>query len=512
MKTPTIKFLLVDDLEANLMALEGLLQRDGLELLKAHSGPEALELLLVHDVSLALLDVHMGGMDGFELAELMRGTERTRSVPIIFLTAGAIDQQRRFRGYEAGAVDFIFKPIEPHILQSKVGIFYEMAIQREALRQNVEEAQAASRAKDDFLAALSHELRTPLTPVLMSAASLQEDERLPPDAREQLAMIRRNIELEARLIDDLLDVTRISRSKLALSPIMSDLHDLLRHSDDIIRSDGSASQVEVTLELRARHHHAMADPTRLHQVFWNLLKNALKFTPPGGKVRVRTDNDAEGRLVLTVQDSGIGISHEALPHIFHAFEQGDVAGHHRFGGLGLGLAITKAIVDAHQGEIHAHSDGPGQGATFTVKLKTMHPPSSTPDPQIEPAVPARPLRLLIVEDHDSTRAMLARLLSHGGHQVRMAASVQEGLQAFGEEEYDVVISDLGLPDGSGLDLMREVRRQRPVPGIALSGYGMEDDVKDTQEAGFFAHLVKPVSIDQLRRLLARIPADAISNE
>ncbi len=423
MTKPTIKFLLVDDLEANLMALEGLLRRDGLELLKAHSGREALELLLVHDVALALLDVQMAGMDGFELAELMRGTERTRRVPIIFLTAGSLDQQRRFRGYEAGAVDFIFKPVEPHILQSKAGIFFELAMQREALRQSAEEAQSANRAKDDFLAALSHELRTPLTPVLMSAASLQEDERLPPEVRDQLAMMQRNIELEARLIDDLLDVTRISRGKLIIAPVPVDIHELLRHSDDIIRSDGLGKQVQVVFELEATRHHSMADPTRLHQVFWNLLKNALKFTPPDGTVTVRTRNDDAGQIIITVQDTGVGITAEALPHIFHAFEQGDAVGQHRYGGLGLGLAISQAIVEVHGGHIQADSEGPGLGATFTVRLATMGTPAISADSPAQPAATDRPLRLLVVEDHEATRTVLARLLKRGGHEVTLAATV-----------------------------------------------------------------------------------------
>ncbi|RYD33157.1 MAG: hybrid sensor histidine kinase/response regulator, partial [Verrucomicrobiaceae bacterium] len=364
----TIKFLLVDDLDANLLALEGLLRRDGLELLKAHSGLEALELLLRHDVALALLDVQMPGMDGFELAELMRGAERTRSVPIIFLTAGAIDQQRRFRGYEAGAVDFIFKPIEPHILQSKTQIFYELARQRDALRRTAEEAQAASRAKDNFLAALSHELRTPLTPVLMSAAALQEDDRLPSDVLEQLAMMERNIALEARLIDDLLDLTRIVKGKLGIDPVVSDIHRLLIQTGEIVSSEALDKKVRIGMVLESPCHHTMADPARLQQVFWNLLKNAVKFTPAGGTVTVitRTDHDT-GKVVISVEDTGIGIAPESLPVIFNAFEQGG-ADPHRFGGLGLGLAISKAIVELHRGTITAHSEGHGRGAVFTLSL------------------------------------------------------------------------------------------------------------------------------------------------
>lgn len=506
MKAGAIKFLLVDDLDANLLALEGLLRRDGLELLKARSGPEALEMLLVHDVSLALLDVQMAGMDGFELAELMRGTERTRNVPIIFLTAGAIDQQRRFRGYEAGAVDFIFKPIEPHILQSKAGIFFELALQREALRQSAEEARSASRAKDDFLAALSHELRTPLTPVLMTATALETDPTLPDSVREQLAMMRRNIELEARLIDDLLDITRISRGKLTIAPVSADVHQLLSHTGEIVRSDGLGKQVRVSFVLEAKCHHALADPTRLQQVFWNLVKNALKFTPSGGSITVQTRNEGDGKIAISVEDTGIGISEVALPHIFRAFEQGDVAGHHRYGGLGLGLAISQAIVEAHGGSIRAESRGQNQGARFTVTLATTDEPVPTSIGQAEPPPSPCALRLLIVDDHEATRTVLSRLLGRAGHQVTLAASMLEALRAFEGGKFDVVISDLGLPDGSGLDLMRTLQRQCPVAGIALSGYGMEDDLRRTKEAGFFAHLVKPVNIEQLRQLLFQVQA------
>jgi signal transduction histidine kinase len=504
MSTPKIKFLLVDDLEANLVTLEALLRRDGLELLQARSGPEALELLLVHDVALALLDVQMADMDGFELAELMRGTERTRRVPIIFLTAGALDQQRRFRGYEAGAVDFIFKPIEPHILRSKAGIFFELAVQRNALLQSAEQAHAASRAKDQFLAALSHELRTPLTPVLLSTTELERDERLPADMRELLAMMRHNIELEARLIDDLLDLTRITHGKLTIASVVTDLHEVLRHSDEIIRSDGLGSKVEIVFQLEAARHHVTGDPARLHQVFWNLLKNALKFTPPGGRVTVRTQNDANGQIIVTVADTGIGISAEALPQIFRAFEQGDVTGKHRYGGLGLGLAISQAIVSVHRGTIQAASEGVGKGAVFSISLSTVEAPANTPAGKSTHAPSTPALRLLVVEDHAATREVLRRLLTHSGHHVTLAGTKEEALAAFAASQPDVVISDLGLPDGSGIDLMRELQQRRKIPGIALSGYGMENDLKLTQEAGFVAHLVKPINSEQLRLLLSEI--------
>ena len=499
---PPVKFLLVDDLPSNLLALEGLLRRPGLELLKAGSGSEALELLLLHDVALALLDVQMPGMDGFELAELMRGTERTRSVPIIFLTAGALDQQRRFRGYGAGAVDFLFKPIEPHILQSKAQIFFDLARQRDALRRGAEEARAANRAKDEFLAALSHELRTPLTPVLMSAAALQEDMRLPADVREQLAMMERNIALEARLIDDLLDLTRIANGKLRIDPVICDLHELLTQTEEIVRSEGTGKKVAVTLELHAPRHHLKGDPARLQQVFWNILKNAVKFTPSGGGVTVRTGNDAPGRLVVEISDTGIGITPEALPHIFHPFEQGG-ADPRRFGGLGLGLAISKSIVELHDGTITARSEGPGRGASFTVALHVTA--EGAPADRPAPTTEVSPLRLLLVEDHSATREALARILRRDGHRVTALTGYREALAAAETETFDILISDLGLPDGSGLDLMRGIRRLgRSLPGIVLSGFGTEEDERQSKEAGFFAHLIKPVSINRLRDLLSQI--------
>lgn len=504
MTNKPIKFLLVDDLDANLIALEALLARDGLELLKARSGPEALEILLEHDVALALVDVQMAGMDGFELAELMRGVERTRRVPIIFLTAGAISQQRRFRGYEAGAVDFIFKPVEPHILKSKTGIFFELALQRDALRRSMEEAQAANRAKDDFLAALSHELRTPLTPVLMTAAALERDTSTPVELRSQLTMIRRNVELEARLIDDLLDITRITRGKLSIVPVVTDLHQLLKDTVEIVRNDALDKQISVSFFLEASRFCALVDPARMQQVFWNLVKNAFKFTPQGGRVTLRTRNDDKGAIVLSVEDTGIGISTEALPRIFDAFDQGDAARQHRYGGLGLGLAISRAITEIHGGTIIAESKGPGQGALFTVSLAAVDTSPSAPGSSPQSSRPEQTLRLLVVEDHEATRSVLARLLARDGHNVTTASNIQDAVEVFAREHFDVVICDLGLPDGTGIELIKEIHGIRQVPGIALSGYGMEEDLQKTQAAGFFAHLVKPIDFGQLQRLLLEL--------
>jgi len=338
----------------------------------------------------------------------------------------------------------------------------------------------------------------------MAAAALETDPTLALEVREQLAMIRRNVELEARLIDDLLDITRFSRGKLQIAPVVTDVHELLKQTAEIVRSEGLGRQVRMEFNLEAGRHHVLADPTRLQQVFWNVLKNALKFSAPGGSVTVATHDAAAHWCSVTVADKGVGISAAALPHIFKAFEQGDIAGQHRYGGLGLGLAISQAIVEAHRGTISAASEGPGLGATFTIALATVAVPTAELPPDAPRPALDRSLRLLIVEDHETTRTVLARLLTLQGHQVTTAGSVHAALIVFRAEHFDAVISDLGLPDGTGLDLIREMQRQRPVPAIALSGYGMEEDLRQAKEAGFFAHLVKPINLPQLRQLLDQI--------
>ena len=374
----------------------------------------------------------------------------------------------------------------------------------EALSVAMVEIERASRAKDDFLAALSHELRTPLTPVLMTATALASDPSLPAGAREQLDMMRRNIELEARLIDDLLDLTRTIHGKLTIERISADIHELLLHTDEIIRSEGLGKRLSVVLKLDAAHHHALGDPARLQQVFWNLLRNAVKFTPDGGTITVSTRNDAAGKIIISVADDGIGIRAEVLSQIFNAFEQADTTGEHRYGGLGLGLAISSAIITAHGGEIKAESLGLGHGADFTVTLGSVPSPAATSQQTATSAQPARSLTLLVVEDHEATRTVLERLLTHSGHLVTTASTVHDALTTYQAAHFDAVISDLGLPDGSGIDLMAQIQSIRPVPAIALSGYGMEDDLQRSKEAGFFAHLVKPVKLDQLKQLLTQI--------
>ncbi len=365
-------------------------------------------------------------------------------------------------------------------------------------------AEAASVAKDDFLAVLSHELRTPLTPVLANAILMERDPALSSEHRHMMSTIRRNIELEARLIDDLLDATRIARNKLTLQKMLIDAHQILNWVLEMCRAEADAKQLDVAVDLTASVRHVHADPARFQQILWNLLKNAIKFTPEGGRIQILTTNPTATCLRVVVADSGVGIAPEALPHIFGAFEQGGYAVTQRFGGLGLGLAISQALAQLHDGKITATSAGPGAGATFSFELPACD--SDAPVAVELPAaqMPALRCRILLVEDNADTRQVMELALEALGCTVTAASTVAEATAAADREPFDVLISDIGLPDGSGLGLMRELRSRHRLRGIALSGFGREQDLAKSREVGFDAHLVKPVSIDVLEQTVREL--------
>jgi len=385
----------------------------------------------------------------------------------------------------------------------------------QAAMQSAEAAKAAAeqanKAKDHFLAVLSHELRTPLTPVVAAVSMLQQQWRCDEASREMLEMVRRNVELEARLIDDLLDATRITRGKIELDCQPVQLCEVIRRAVDICRPDIEARRLHFGVDIGPEAPYAInADPARLQQVFWNLIKNAIKFTPPGGCVGIRCRRDRDGHVVAEVNDSGKGIEPSLLPHIFKPFEQGGNGVTRQFGGLGLGLTITKGLVEMHGGSIEAHSEG--KGATFRVRLPLIGPatavagsPRTPPEETGKQEQHGDSLHILVVEDHADTARIMRRLLTREGHNVEVAGDVATALQLAGMRHFDLLISDLGLPDGSGLDLIRALRqRQQQLPAIALSGYGQEQDIRSTREAGFAAHLTKPVNLDRLSLTIATV--------
>jgi signal transduction histidine kinase len=381
------------------------------------------------------------------------------------------------------------------------------------VEQARDEAIAASRAKDDFLAALSHELRTPLNPVLLLASDAATRTDLPEPIRADFDLIRKNIELEARLIDDLLDLTRITRGKLSLDRRLVDPQLALQDALETVRADARAKQINLSYNPDPGRQLVRGDLTRLQQIFWNILKNAVKFTPEGGSIAVVVRADpAAGRLLVTVEDNGMGLTAEELPRIFRIFSQGEHAedgGPHRFGGLGLGLAISRTLAELHDGTIRATSGGRDRGATFVFDLplaEEVPPPAALPAPRAAgPAQAAAPRArcILLVEDHAPTRTVLAQMLTARGYRVLCAGSVAEARAcAARDQTIEVLISDIGLPDGNGYDLMAELSAAQPLKGIALTGYGMEHDLADSRRAGFSAHLTKPVRIQLIAEALA----------
>ncbi|WP_437581041.1 PAS domain S-box protein [Sorangium sp. So ce887] len=372
-----------------------------------------------------------------------------------------------------------------------------------------EAAEHANRTKDQFLAVLSHELRTPLTPVVTAASRLLRRDDLVGDVRRSVEMIQRNAELEARLIDDLLDLTRVVRGKLELITQAVAARTVIEHAMEICADEVDAKSIRLTLDVAPGEHWVSADVARLEQVIWNLLKNAVKFSYPGSQIELRCYHEG-AQVVIEVRDQGVGIEPEVLPRIFDAFEQGNADTTRHFGGLGLGLAISRAIVQLHGGTITASSPGRGSGATFRVLLPSARPPAAVTPAQAKAAgtaAPRRALRILLVEDHEDTAEMMSELLTLTGHTVRIARSVRSALDLVEAEAFDLLVSDLGLPDGSGTELIASIRSAgNELKAIALSGYGMEEDRRKTIRAGFVEHLIKPVSFRDLDAAIQRVMA------
>ena len=372
-----------------------------------------------------------------------------------------------------------------------------------------QELIGANAAKDQFLALLSHELRNPLSPVIAMTGELEASAPDSPEIRQALEVIRRNVELEARLIDDLLDVTRISKGKLQLSLEVVCVHEVLQRAYEICREDIAEKGIEAQFQLHAERVHVEGDPARLQQVFWNLIKNSVKFTPANGRIMIETLNPSPDEVQIRITDTGIGIEQEKIDKIFNAFEQGQSSITRRFGGLGLGLAISKAMVNAHNGKIHVASAGKDQGSTFTVDLKTVAAPAEAKNGAGERRpvrVPsetsaARRHRVLVVDDHQDTCMGMKMMLERRGYQITLAHTADQAVEKARAEDFDLLISDIGLPDRSGYELMRELRASKGLRGIALSGFGAEHDVSKAREAGFSEHLTKPINFERLEEAI-----------
>lgn len=507
-----VSFLLVDDLEENLLSLEGLLRRDGLNLLKARSGDQALELLLQHDVALALVDVQMPGLNGFELAELMRGNERTRRVPIIFVTAGSTDTRRRFQGYEAGAVDFIQKPIEPDILRSKADVFFELyrqrqqiAAQRDELEAQAEALREADRRKDEFLATLAHELRNPLAPLRNGLDILRRspDSESASDIRE---MMDRQLVHLVRLIDDLLDVSRVSQGKIELRREKIKVEDVVNSALEASRPLIDSHNHALSVDIAAGALWLDADQVRLSQTVSNLLNNAAKYTPTGGRIDLSV-KQAGNEVLIEVSDNGVGIPKNMQSKVFQLFTQIDDHLSRSQGGLGIGLALVRQLVSMHDGRVDATSAGPGEGSRFTIRLPLAAPPEMALNQPASEATSSHALKVLVVDDNAIVADTLGMMLEEIGHEFEAVHDGREALDAAHSYQPDVVLLDIGLPGMDGYEVCRAFRRDatfRTIPIVAQTGWGQSKDKDMASDAGFNFHLTKPVPLADLEKYLSTI--------
>jgi signal transduction histidine kinase len=524
-----VNVLMVDDDEDDFVLVRDLLREAAID--AGADGRYELEWVSTYDegvrracggeAAVILVDYRLGAHDGVRFVREIVG--RGCTTPVILLT-GQGDRAVDLAAMEAGAVDFLNKAqmsadviertIRYAVAQRKAEEQRRTLIAERAARAELE---AAARAKDDFLAMLSHELRTPLTPAILTVSALASDASIPAAAREELAGVLRNLEVQTKLVDDLLDLTRASRGKFELHEELTDLHELIEHAvKTTVQGEAKCKTLRIATRLDAKRHHVWGDQRRLKQVLCNLLRNAIKFTPDGGRIEVATANPPTGGIAIAVSDTGVGIDPANLPVIFNAFEQGGRDVTRQFGGLGLGLAICKAIAEMHGGTIGAQSRGANQGATFTVTLPvTTAPVESPPAGAPTPAgmnTDARAegndrLHVLLVEDNVVTLKVMSRLFRDFGYEVTPAPDVASARTAAQAKQFDLVVSDLGLPDGSGLDLMRQLRDRHGLRGIALSGYGQDQDVLESRAAGFVEHLVKPVDFARLEAAVRRVTSN-----
>ncbi|HXJ24042.1 MAG TPA: response regulator [Polyangia bacterium] len=521
-----IDILLVDDEARNLDVLESILAEPGYRLLRAQDADRALRLLLENDVAAIVLDIKMPGVSGLELAQMIKNTRRFRQTPIVFLTAYLLDDQAIIAGYDAGAVDYLTKPVNPQILRHKIAVFAELfrktrelADLNETLEERVRERTAelerseaelrlAATQKDEFLAILAHELRNPLAPLRSGLDLLLRRTDRDPAIERTMGVMNRQLDHMVRLIDDLLDVSRISRGVLELKKQSIDLTTLIQTTVDAARPLFQQREQVLTATLAAGVV-ALVDPTRVNQVVTNLLTNAAKFTPQGGQISVRLEVD-NGVAAVSVLDSGAGIPAEQVQRIFDMFariKRGDGGE----SGLGIGLALARKLTQMHGGTLTASSAGEGQGSTFVLRLPlSAAVPFATPTP--EPATEsaggdAAALNVLVIEDNEDVAETLTMLLEELGHRVSLARTGRNGVAMVQQNEPNVVLCDIGLPGMDGLEVCRQIRalptKTRPIM-VAVTGWGQDADRRKTREAGFDHHLVKPVGIGSLNQLLQNV--------
>ncbi len=536
--------LVIDDDPSNLTAIEVALGEFGRRLVKARSGREALRQLLNQDFALILLDIQMPQMDGFETARLIRQRERSKHVPIIFVTAHSRDDDDVLRGYRLGAVDFLFKPIVPEVLRAKASVFvalqqrteevrrqaeqlrelqrreHEQRLARERRRWETQRLREESRRKDEFLAMLSHELRNPLASLMAVLEMMNDLDVVEPGFSRAHAVMGRQVNHLTRLVDDLLDISRISQGKIGLERRPCNLSEVVEQALESARPALAERDQHLEVATVDRPMLVNGDRDRLIQVISNLVNNAMRYTDPGGHIELslkQVDNHARVR----VRDDGRGIEPEVIDHIFELFAQEQVNGE----GLGLGLTLVQRLVELHDGTVEVRSGGRGTGSEFDVLLPMAEPATSSSyahEPSGEESreavskesreAPSKAIDkttsqttyVALIDDNEDVRAPLALLLGAWGYQVDTAGGGVEGVELVVESKPDVVLMDIGMPDVDGFEAAERIqeRLKEAAPRlIAMTGYGSPRDRQRSRDAGFDAHLVKPAQPDKLRKLL-----------
>ena len=564
-----VNILLVDDQPARLMSYDAILSVMGQNLVHARSGTDALARLMEADYAAILLDINMPGMDGFETAALIHQHPRFEKTPIIFVTAVHVTDLDRLKGYELGAVDYVYVPVVPEILRGKVQVLVELYRQRRELerlntrlaqanaelaeanvaleaektrelevlnktlaqanadleetnrtlqaevqvRMHAQEAlEAADRRKDDFLAMLSHELRNPLA-AIQGAIDLMQRKKLDDPqlvwARDVLTRQNRHL---VRLIEDLLDVSRITRGRVNLKRERIDLREMAQHAVETARPLIQSRRHDLTVRLPNRPLHVKGDLTRLSQVVCNLLANAAKYTDEGGRIELLVEEDVTtGQGVIRVKDNGRGIAADVLPRLFEPSTHEQRLNDGAHGGLGIGLIVVRGLVEMHGGSVEAQSAGAARGSEFTVRLPLILQQEEvltvnlTPAPAPIAVVDSSPLRILVVDDNEDSAQSMGALLRLQGHDVHLAHAGSVALTAAVDHHPDVILLDIGMPGMNGYEVARQLRARSDFAGtllVAVTGYGRPSDVQLTQSAGFDHHLVKPIDYEKLEALLA----------
>ncbi|WP_292043742.1 response regulator [Massilia sp. UBA6681] len=532
------KILVVNDDAASLLALTSLLdqwaEESNYSVHSARSGQEALRQVLLHDFAVILLDVNMPGMDGFETAEAIHQRGRSADIPIIFVTAFLADEIDRLKAYQRGAADFLFTPVIPQILHAKVSVFVALAMKNEQLKRQAEklsqrtteltatnrrlvremeerrDAERKSHAKDEFLAMLGHELRNPLSAISSASSLIGMAGANAETVSRAKQIIQRQSQHLSRIVDDLLDLSRAMSGKILLARKPIDLSNLVSGCLETLRATGRSAGYRISVDLAP--NWVDGDPTRLEQITTNLLDNALKYTPAGGSIDVGVAQSGED-VVLTVRDTGVGIPEELLPHVFDVFVQGAISIDRSQGGLGIGLSLVRRLVELHGGSASAHSDGSGSGSTFMIRLPRTEPVLPFVSPQQSSGDNSGKPAVLLIEDNEDGREMMATMLAAHGFPVDTAADGLQGVAAALAGRPAAALVDIGLPGIDGYEVARRLRGDPATSHIrliALTGYGLAEDKRRVMEAGFDQHLVKPVGMDQLLEALApaTVQADA----